>query len=66
MTHNINENIQESNSPKSCYAGKNIVSGTPFSFQVDLLFDDYQQLGTRNKRPYHAAIIDEVDSMLID
>lgn len=40
--------------------------GTPFSFQVDMLYDEYQQKGTRNKRPYKVVIIDEVDSMLID
>lgn len=66
MDHNLNEDSKACLSPKECYAGQNIVIGTPFSFQVDLLYDEYQQKGTRNKRPYDVVIIDEVDSMLID
>lgn len=64
--HNLNEKPSASLQPKKCYAGLNIVIGTPFSFQVDMLYDEYQQRETRNKRPYKVVIIDEVDSMLID
>jgi preprotein translocase subunit SecA len=42
------------------------VYGTPFSYQVDLLFDEYKKRFTGNGRPYDVAIIDEVDSMFID
>jgi preprotein translocase subunit SecA len=36
-------------SPKMCYDGKRkIVYGTPHSFQVDILFDEYKLRGTRN------------------
>ena len=43
-----------------------VVYGTPHSYQADLLFDEYKKYGTRNKRPYQIAIVDEVDSMFID
>lgn len=66
IDHNVGEDTKKCLKPKECYAGKNVVMGTPFSFQVDLLYDEYQQKGTRNKRLYRVAIIDEVDSMLID
>lgn len=57
---------QGSTKPKSCYSQGTVVYGTPFSYQVDLLYDEYKKKRTRNGRPYDAAIIDEVDSMFID
>lgn len=41
MDHNLNEDPKAGYSPKECYARQNIVIGTPFSFQVDLLQDEY-------------------------
>lgn len=43
-----------------------MVYGIPFSYQEDLLHDEYKMRGTRNKRPYDTAIVDEVDSMFVD
>jgi preprotein translocase subunit SecA len=35
--------------PKMCYDGKRkVVYGTPHSFQVDVLLDEYKLRGTRN------------------
>lgn len=52
--------------PRKCYCKGTIVYGTPFSYQVDLLYDEYKKKGTRNGRPYDVGIVDEVDSMFID
>jgi hypothetical protein len=38
--------------PKECYLGRNVVFGTPHSFQVDILLDEYRVRGTRGGRPY--------------
>lgn len=43
-----------------------IVYGAAQEFQGDILRDEYSQLGTRCKRKFDIAIVDEVDSMLID
>lgn len=43
-----------------------IVYGAAQDFQGDILRDEYSQLGTRNGRKCDTAIVDEVDSMLID
>ncbi|CAG0914726.1 unnamed protein product [Notodromas monacha] len=50
---------------KTCYAA-DIVYGEMSQFQFDILRDTYSQLGTLNGREFTTAIIDEVDSMLID
>ncbi|CAM4982218.1 unnamed protein product [Rotaria socialis] len=44
----------------------NIVYGAASDFQGDILRDEYSKLGTRNGRKCDIAIVDEVDSMLID
>jgi hypothetical protein len=51
--------------PKECYT-KDVVYGDVASFQYDLLRDDYKALRTRADRPFGTAIVDEVDSMLVD
>jgi preprotein translocase subunit SecA len=64
VAHNFEDNQRD---PKMCYEGKRkVVYGTPHSFQVDILIDEYKLRGTRNKRPYQVVIVDEVDSMFID
>ncbi|EAR95365.2 helicase carboxy-terminal domain protein (macronuclear) [Tetrahymena thermophila SB210] len=50
---------------KPCYQ-MDIVYGEVAQFQFDSLRDGYSQLGTLDNRKYEVAIIDEVDSMLID
>ena len=44
----------------------NIVYGAASDFQGDILRDEYNKLGTRGGRKCNIAIVDEVDSMLID
>ena len=44
----------------------NIVYGAASDFQGDILRDEYHGLGTRSGRECRIAIVDEVDSMLID
>mgnify|MGYP002623761575 CR=1 FL=1 len=48
-----------------CYT-KDVVYGTTFEFQADILRDEYELLGTRKKRSFDIVIVDEIDSMLID
>ncbi|CAF3951800.1 unnamed protein product, partial [Didymodactylos carnosus] len=43
-----------------------IVYGAASDFQGDILRDEYSKLGTRSGRKCDVAIVDEVDSMLID
>ncbi|CAF4530710.1 unnamed protein product [Didymodactylos carnosus] len=43
-----------------------IVYGAASDFQGDILRDEYSKLGIRNGRKCDVAIVDEVDSMLID
>ena len=50
---------------KECYKA-DVVYGEGSQFQFDLLRDDYSQLGTMGQRRCEVAIVDEVDSMLID
>lgn len=50
---------------KSCYTA-HIVYGEVSQFQFDILRDNYSKLGTLGERKCDLAIIDEVDSMLID
>ena len=50
---------------KSCYKN-DIVYGSVNEFQFDVLKDQYSLLGTRCGRQFDLAIVDEVDSMLID
>ena len=50
---------------KDCYK-KDIVYGEASQFQFDTLRDEYSQLGTLAGRKCDIAIVDEVDSMLID
>ncbi|CAF1339755.1 unnamed protein product, partial [Didymodactylos carnosus] len=50
---------------KSCYKN-DIVYGHVNDYQFDVLRDEYSLLGTRCKREFDIAIVDEVDSMLID
>ncbi|MDR0329936.1 MAG: hypothetical protein LBH99_04700 [Rickettsia sp.] len=44
----------------------NIVYGSAADFQGDILRDEYSKEGTRSGRGFGIAIVDEVDSMLID
>jgi preprotein translocase subunit SecA len=50
---------------KDCYK-KDIVYGEAAQFQFDTLRDEYSRLGTLADRKWEVAIVDEVDSMLID
>ncbi|CAG0890702.1 unnamed protein product [Darwinula stevensoni] len=50
---------------KSCYSA-DIVYGEMSQFQFDILRDSYSKLGTLGGRKFTTAIVDEVDSMLID
>ena len=49
----------------SCYT-KDIVYGTTFEYQGDILDDEYKLSGIRNNRGFDVVIVDEIDSMLID
>ncbi|CAF3327679.1 unnamed protein product, partial [Rotaria socialis] len=51
--------------PKKCY-WKDIVYGEATQFQFDILRTEYAQLNTLDDRKCEVAIVDEVDSMLID
>ncbi|CAF1351524.1 unnamed protein product [Rotaria sordida] len=51
--------------PKSCYNSE-IVYGEVAQFQFDTLRTEYSQLNTLGNRKFEVAIVDEVDSMLID
>ncbi|CAF4625097.1 unnamed protein product [Rotaria sp. Silwood2] len=51
--------------PKSCYKSE-IVYGEVAQFQFDTLRTEYSQLNTLGNRKFEVAIVDEVDSMLID
>ncbi|CAF1419452.1 unnamed protein product, partial [Rotaria sordida] len=50
---------------KTCYK-KEIVYGEATQFQFDILRTEYAELNTLGNRKFEVAIIDEVDSMLID
>ncbi len=50
---------------KECYKAE-VVYGELSQFQFDILRDNYSKLGTMGKRKCEIAIVDEVDSMLID
>ncbi|CAF1442881.1 unnamed protein product [Adineta steineri] len=50
---------------KTCYK-KEIVYGEVAQFQFDTLRTEYAQLNTLGTRKFEVAIVDEVDSMLID
>ncbi|CAG0894755.1 unnamed protein product, partial [Cyprideis torosa] len=50
---------------KDCYKA-DIVYGEMSQFQFDILRDNYSKLGTLGERQFMTAIVDEVDSMLID
>lgn len=63
---NVKNDEKAKTGPRDCYSNRGVVYGTPSSFQVDILFDEYKRKGTRNKRPFDVIIIDEVDLMFID
>ena len=48
-----------------CYK-KDVVYGTTFEYQADILRDEYELLDIRKKRNFDIIIVDEIDSMLID
>lgn len=50
---------------KKKYA-KDVIYGTTYDFQDDILRDEYELTGIRNKREFDIVIVDEIDSMLID
>ena len=50
---------------ENCYL-KDVVYGTTFEFQADILKDEYELTGKRKKRGFDIVIVDEIDSMLID
>lgn len=62
IIHNCPEDLQDT---KERYKS-DVVYGSAGNFQGDLLRDEFSKLGTRSNRKYDVAIIDEVDSMLID
>jgi preprotein translocase subunit SecA len=49
----------------TCY-NSDIVYGDHTKFEADILADDFYGQGIRNNRGFGVAIVDEVDSMLID
>lgn len=51
--------------PIDCYKA-DVVYGGIDAYLWDLIKENYLDLGGRNGRPYQLAIVDEVDSMLID
>lgn len=53
------------NSKKEKYL-KDVIYGTTFAFQGDILRDEYELTGIRNNRGFDIVIVDEIDSMLID
>ncbi|CAF4121327.1 unnamed protein product [Rotaria magnacalcarata] len=61
VSHNGNDPIDIKERYKA-----DIVYGAAGNFQGDILRDEYSKLGTRNGRQCDVAIVDEVDSMLID
>ncbi|CAF3062018.1 unnamed protein product [Rotaria sp. Silwood2] len=61
VSHNGNDSIDIKERYKA-----DIVYGAAGNFQGDILRDEYSKLGTRNGRKCDVAIVDEVDSMLID
>lgn len=61
VSHNGNDHVE-----KSIRYECDIVYGAATDFQGDILRDEYSKLGTRSGRVCDFAIIDEVDSMLID
>lgn len=62
-----NEDDKSRNGLKKCYSKDvAIVYGDLSNFQFDLLREEYSLLGTRGNRPFGVAIIDEVDSPLVD
>lgn len=60
-----NDKCIYTNGPKECYT-KNIVYGEASQFQFDTLRDEYSFLNTLDGRKCEIALVDEVDSMLID
>ncbi len=50
---------------KDCYDA-DVVYGEMSQFQFDILRDNYSKLGTLGDRVFAVAVVDEVDSMLID
>lgn len=52
--------------PKKCYKNAGIVYGDNASFEADALLDEFYQYKTFNGRKATVAIIDEVDSILLD
>jgi len=62
---NNNDNTVYLKGAKDCYKA-DIVYGECSQFQFDILRDNYSKLGTLGKRKCTTAIVDEVDSMLID
>lgn len=61
----VSHNGHDSTDIKQRY-NADIVYGSAGNFQGDILRDEYSKLGTRNGRKCDVAIVDEVDSMLID
>ena len=52
-------------SEKECYS-KDVVYGTTFEFQGDILKHEYNLINVRSNRQFDIIIVDEIDSMLID
>ncbi len=61
----VAHNCVDEQAKKESY-GADIVYGAAGDFQGDILRDEYSKLGTRSGRSFGVAIVDEVDSMLID
>ncbi|CAF3951395.1 unnamed protein product, partial [Rotaria sordida] len=62
---NNNDKLIYSTGSKACYK-KQIVYGEVAQFQFDMLRTEYAQLNTLAGRQCQVALVDEVDSMLID
>ena len=61
----VSDNKDRSSGTKECYS-KDIVYGSPGTFQGDLLKHEFELQKTRGDRQYDIVIVDEVDNMLID
>ena len=70
--HNVEEECNESKrkiyklfNDEDCYT-KDVLYGTTFDYQRDILEDEYKLNGIRRKRNFDIVIVDEIDCMLID
>ncbi len=64
-SHNISKDNTFKKGELACYKS-DICYGDAHSFMADILRHEYKLSNTRGERQFSCAIVDEVDSMLID